>query len=333
MTDTKTFQCPNCGSPLTTTGAEKEVKCPYCGSTAIVPEDLRDTSRDQSQSRAYDFGGATRTDYAASQQLDSSGGETIETKAAGGRVGCVAAVALIGVVAAIGFAVFGVSRMSSVGQQLGQSIGSPIAAFSTAVATVTPTEAIPTPVPFTKELFKDDFTSSSSGWPRARNTKYTLEYKSGQYHVLINEQGAGQEVTRTGEKNYSDVSVEVDVQQTAGPSDGLMGVTCRNDDNGNFYSFEISQDGTYGIYKYTKDNGDSLDEETLDPNTIHQGDLNHVEGICQGDTLTLLVNGQVLSQVQDSSYTKGEVGMLVRTGSSGDPGEDVVFSHLVVKGP
>ena len=133
--------------------------------------------------------------------------------------------------------------------------------------------------------------------------------------------------------NYTDVSVEADIQQTAGPSDGLMGVTCRDDNNGNFYSFEFSQNGTFGIYKYSNGSADSLDEETMDPNTVNQNDVNHLEGVCSGDTLTLLLNGQVLSQVQDSDYSKGAVGLTVLTGSSGDPGVDVLFSNFVVKGP
>jgi hypothetical protein len=113
----------------------------------------------------------------------------------------------------------------------------------------------------------------------------------------------------------------------------MMGVTCRDDDNGNFYSFEFSQDGTYGIYKYSNASGDALDENNLDPNTVNQNDVNHIEGVCSGDTLTLLLNGQVLSQVVDSDYPKGIVGMTVRTGSSGDPGVDVLISDFVVKGP
>ena len=61
--------------------------------------------------------------------------------------------------------------------------------------------------------------------------------------------------------------------------------------------------------------------------------MNHIEGVCNGDTLTLLLNGQVLSQVQDSDYAKGVVGLTVQTGSSGDPGVDVLISDFVVKGP
>ena len=213
------------------------------------------------------------------------------------------------------------------------TVSAPISEVSTATPAPTPTEAIPTPIPFTKVLFKDDFSSSSSGLPRDRNSKYTLEYKDGKYHVLVNEQGKGQEVTMDNKGNYTDVSVEADIQQTAGPSDGLMGLTCRDDNNGNFYSFEFSQNGTYGIYKYSNGSADSLDEETMDPNTVNQNDVNHIEGVCSGDTLTLLLNGQVLSQVQDSDYPKGAVGLTVRTGSSGDPGVDVLFSSFLVKGP
>src|SRR5512146_566817 len=39
---TGTFQCPNCGSPLTAHGSDKEIQCSYCGSTVIVPEGLRE---------------------------------------------------------------------------------------------------------------------------------------------------------------------------------------------------------------------------------------------------------------------------------------------------
>lgn len=42
MSHTRTFECPNCGAPLSHAGSDKEVKCPSCGSTVIVPNELRD---------------------------------------------------------------------------------------------------------------------------------------------------------------------------------------------------------------------------------------------------------------------------------------------------
>ncbi len=35
------FNCPNCGSTLTVNGNEKSIICSYCGSSVIVPEELR----------------------------------------------------------------------------------------------------------------------------------------------------------------------------------------------------------------------------------------------------------------------------------------------------
>ena len=52
-----TFKCPNCGSPVTTTGPEKEVQCAYCGSTVIVPEELRVAPPNpRPQPMQYNFG-------------------------------------------------------------------------------------------------------------------------------------------------------------------------------------------------------------------------------------------------------------------------------------
>jgi DNA-directed RNA polymerase subunit RPC12/RpoP len=41
MPEPKLFECPACGSPLTTDGEKPELTCPYCGRTIIVPESLR----------------------------------------------------------------------------------------------------------------------------------------------------------------------------------------------------------------------------------------------------------------------------------------------------
>lgn len=46
--EAKSFNCPNCGTPLMANGM-KQVKCMYCGSTVIVPEELRDQSPAQDQ--------------------------------------------------------------------------------------------------------------------------------------------------------------------------------------------------------------------------------------------------------------------------------------------
>ena len=49
MAEAKSFQCPNCGSPLKANGMEKEVTCAYCGSSVIVPGELHDQVPDKDQ--------------------------------------------------------------------------------------------------------------------------------------------------------------------------------------------------------------------------------------------------------------------------------------------
>ena len=217
---------------------------------------------------------------------------------------------------------------------LNSAIPTDVSAVFTQVPTDTPTLAptpFDTPAPFNKTLLKDNFTNPSSGWDKAHTSNYTLEYKNGTYHILINDPQNGQ-IVYLG-KNFTDASIQVGIQQTAGADDSHLGVACRVTDTGSLYSFEFSQDGTYGIYKYTNWSSDTLDEGTLDPNTISEGKINQLVGVCDGPTLTLLLNGQPLLQAQDSDYTSGGIGLIALPGTGNAPGFDIQLSQHLVKGP
>ena len=41
MSEGISFNCPNCGSPLSANGNNKSIICSFCGSNVIVPEELR----------------------------------------------------------------------------------------------------------------------------------------------------------------------------------------------------------------------------------------------------------------------------------------------------
>jgi DNA-directed RNA polymerase subunit RPC12/RpoP len=333
MDNAKSFQCPNCGSPVTTTGSEKEVKCAYCGATVIVPEELRNPEPSQPPIQ-INYGQTIQTEDEVLKTIGTVGKVTAGVTVGVTAMSVILPVALtciiLGVVGFIMYSVFSGIKSSS----LISTVPTDVPVIFTSAPTDTPTPAptaIDTPAPFSKILLKDNFTNPSSGWDKARNSNYTLEYKNGNYHIFINDPQNGQIVWLT--KKYTDSSIEVGIQQTAGATDSHIGVACRVTDTGNLYSFEYSQDGTYGIYKYSNWNSNPLDEGTLDPNTINQGKTNQLEGICSGDTLTLLINGQPILQVQDSEYTTGGIGLIALPGTSNGTSVDVLFSNLVVKGP
>ena len=72
MSDVKSFNCPNCGSSLTTDGEEKEVKCAFCGSTVIVPQELRDDDDNEEDDAEHDIGTPRHVEW-----LQQSGVEAI----------------------------------------------------------------------------------------------------------------------------------------------------------------------------------------------------------------------------------------------------------------
>jgi hypothetical protein len=113
----------------------------------------------------------------------------------------------------------------------------------------------------------------------------------------------------------------------------LIGVSCRFTQNVGGYGFEFAKDGTYGIYKYTQGSPEALDESVLEPNTVNTSGMNQIEGVCAGSTLTLLLNGKPLIQVDDSAYASGGAGLIIRTGGSGTAGIDALFNQFVIKGP
>jgi DNA-directed RNA polymerase subunit RPC12/RpoP len=330
MAELQPSTCPNCGSPLDVKPGDTRVKCSYCGSSIVVSEHENSTP----ESPQFSF----KIDDQVAHEIGTVGKVT-----AGIAISSIVLPLVITVMVFCGIGIilfFVFSNVNSVMKSdsvLPPSTAVPLPTpFPSATPYPTPTSVptptpFPTPVPFANVLFQDDFSSTSSGWDQLHETNYTLEYKNGSYHVLVGEKDGGQSVW-IGD-NYTNVSVEVDANQDAGPEDALVGVSCRYAQGVGGYSFEFARDGTYGIYLYDQGSPTALDERILEPNTVNPNGANHIEGMCAGSTLTLILNGEVLMQVDDPTYTSGGAGLIVRTGDSGTPGIDVLFNQFVVKGP
>jgi len=331
MEELKPATCPNCGSPLDVKPGDTEIKCSYCGSTITVSEHPDSTP----EAPQYSFKISDQT----ARELGTVG------KVAGGiAIGSfilpiiITIVVLCGVAATLFFVFRGVNSTLKSALVLPTSTTVPLdTPFPTPTPvpppSPVPTDTLfPTPVPFTNVLFKDNFTSVSTGWDQVHETGYTLEYKKGSYHVVVGKQNGGQSVWNG--KDYTDMSVEADETLNTGPDDAQVGVACRFSKANGGYSFEIARNGFYGIYLYDSTGSpNGLYENSLNPNTVNASGPNHIEGICSGTTLTMVLNGVTLAQVDDSTLTSGAAGLIVRTGDSGTAGIDVSFNQYVVKGP
>jgi len=54
----QTFNCPNCGAPLDYQGSDPIIRCPYCSSSVIVPENLRAKPQFSSKRDNFTLGGS-----------------------------------------------------------------------------------------------------------------------------------------------------------------------------------------------------------------------------------------------------------------------------------
>lgn len=111
-----------------------------------------------------------------------------------------------------------------------------------------------------------------------------------------------------------DVIVTASARKINGPDDNAFGLICRYQDANNFYLFLISSDGYYAIGKvqtgleaitYLSGAGEYQFSEV-----IQQGvQENTIRATCEGETLTLTVNGILLDSVTDTSFSTGDIGV------------------------
>ena len=181
-------------------------------------------------------------------------------------------------------------------------------------------------------LDSDDFSTIPNGWGTIDRSGGEIAYEYEGMTIKVNTPNFSF-ITVDG-KNFNDSRIEIDAVLLEGPSNDNFGVICRFKDFENYYAFVISHDGYFGIYKVL-DGVMTLGNDTgnLDySDAIRKGGVvNHITATCQQDILSLSVNDTLLSQIQDSSFTEGQIGLI--TSAYSDPGVKVLFDNLEIYQP
>jgi len=181
--------------------------------------------------------------------------------------------------------------------------------------------------------FQDDFSNNTTGWPVVHSDEGITDYENAVYRIFVNMENQDYFAT-PGLSLQGDVRVDVDATKVGGVDDNDLGVICRYQDNNNLYQFVISSDGYVGIMKWVDGSLENIGEETLiESSAVNMGNAhNHIRAECIGDTLTLYVNGQQVSSVQDTTFSGGgDVGIFA--GTYDEPGTDIHFDNFVVSAP
>jgi hypothetical protein len=181
-------------------------------------------------------------------------------------------------------------------------------------------------------LYHDDFSDPTSGWRVWDSDEALIDYTDGALRFLINQPNF--DFWSLPGKRFADVTLAVEAELVAGPTDNDYGLICRLQDEYNFYAFLISSDGYGGILKVKDGLYQVLNSSTgLEYGSmIEQGfEKNLMRADCIGNRLTFYVNQEKFLEVEDSDFLVGEVGLLV--GSYSQPGVDVHFDNYYVIKP
>ncbi len=139
----------------------------------------------------------------------------------------------------------------------------------------------------------------------------------------------------TAGRDFANAVYEVEATQVEGPLNNGYGLLFRVDDQrDDFYVFEISGDGFVWIGRY-KNGGEEETQPIIgdwwfESGAINQGlgQMNKLKVEAEGANLIFSVNDQEVGRVTDSTFSRGDVGLMVETMGAG--GVRVQFDNLLV---
>jgi hypothetical protein len=212
--------------------------------------------------------------------------------------------------------------------------------FASQTAAPTPTPIPPTatntpvPKPSSGEvIYQTDFSDFSDWDVYTQNDEndYEFEYREDGLFVRVPLEEDYLYAYYDLENGNSDVRIEADIELVGGSDYTYISLVCRSSNEGE-YNFFIDAGGYWGIDKYDFDK-DEYEElaYALSKSIKVDKAKNNIIAICDGDTLSMIINGTKVGEVQDSQYTSGQIGIGIDTFDN--PLAEVMFYNLEVSIP
>lgn len=180
-------------------------------------------------------------------------------------------------------------------------------------------------------IFSDDFADESTGWEQGEYETGTVGYESGAYSVVSF--GDGDTMWGVSNRTFADVVIEVEAEQVRAPTNDNndYGVMCRVQENNDGYFLLISGDGFYAILLRADGQFTQLVDWTLTDRFNLGNATNRITAECNGSSLSLTVNGNLLAATEDSTFSTGDIAL---TATSYEAQEtEVQFDNLRVTKP
>jgi hypothetical protein len=187
-------------------------------------------------------------------------------------------------------------------------------------------------------LVFDNFTSNENNWlvgnyPSHYFTTFNQAIAEGRYRWEA-EVSLASAITTSWLKGYpvSDFHLKVNSKHLRGSRGGSSwGVIFRIQDNHNFYWFHMTDSQNYAVSVHKEGQWLNLVDWTR-TQLIKPNGVNQVEVIGQDRHFVFLINGQIVSEVEDDRFKAGLVGLAIEAYT---PGEKTVydFMDLMLRAP
>ena len=183
-------------------------------------------------------------------------------------------------------------------------------------------------------LYRDDFSSTDSGWGIGTDNDSSVEYVSEGLQFFVTTPNYYTWSNPGVGEDFENIHIEVTVKNNGSDPNAAFGLVCNQQVTGDsHYYFAVTPGGQYVIAKAAIAQDDVFltnDNEWGDSDLIPQDAETYQLGAdCGNGTLTLYVNGQQIASVADTTYTKGEIGLFAWSGEI-NAGTVVVFDDVVV---
>lgn len=183
-----------------------------------------------------------------------------------------------------------------------------------------------TPPGGTLALYNQLNINSVANWDDSAGANGACQYKDGSYHASTLKQNFFLYCTAFN-TNFSNFAYEVQLSIIQGDCGGII----FRSNAPKFYFFRICQYGSYALYKYVSNSGNT--STTLVQNSSSAinsgvGQSNRIAVVANGGSITLYVNGQRVNSLADSTYSQGQIGVVAS--DTGSALTEVAFSNVRV---
>ncbi len=181
-------------------------------------------------------------------------------------------------------------------------------------------------------LFSDDFSRDIGAWACFDTPESAAYVRDGEFYLEDRGEGVAVYAPLVG-RVYDRIALRTQVRHVQGTVNNWMGVLCRQQDEQNYYLFAISADGFYLLLRVHDGEATPL-AGPQSSDVIHIGrSANALEVHCQGNLLSLTVNGTLLvTRTDDVLAASGGVALFADAVAPGQTAT-VAFDHVDITLP